>query len=174
MNTNHLKGKIGRIIMAFSLLLGIVIASGVTTQAQYQQYPNDDYWRQQRQYEREQRRRQREYQREQMRRQREASRYGNYDYNDTGYGNYGNNGYGNYGYGVPYEVQQTALNAGYNAGIRAGRSDRSRGRGFDYADQSAFRNATTDYNSRFGDIELYRQFFRQGFVNGYTDGYRGY
>jgi type II secretory pathway pseudopilin PulG len=170
MNSSHLQSKIGRLILAFSLLFGLVVASGITAQAQYQ----DDYWRQQRQYQREQQRRQREYQREQIRRQRERERA--YGYGNNGYGNdvYSNNGYGNYNYGVAAQVRQTALNAGYNEGIREGRNDRSRGRGFDYADSSTYRNATKDYNSRYGDQEFYRQYFRQGFVNGYTDGYRGY
>src|SRR5215210_4667754 len=98
MNSNHLQSKIGRLILAFSLLFGIVMVSGVTIQAQY---PNDQ-WRQQRRYEREQIRRQREYQREQMRRQRERGRYDNNGYSNNGY--YGNNGYG---YGVSGQVQQT-------------------------------------------------------------------
>jgi hypothetical protein len=165
MNFNHLQSKIGRAILALSLLFGIGMATSVTTQAQYQ----NDQWRQQRRYEREQIRRQREYQREQARRQRQSAGYGNYGYGNNGYGNYGNNGYG-----VSNQIVQTALNAGYNEGIKAGRNDRNSGRGYDYADSSAYRNASKDYNSRYGDPEYYRQYFRQGFVNGYTDGYRGY
>src|SRR3982751_6717855 len=133
MNLKQSQSKFGGFILAFSLLLGIVMASSITASAQYQQYPNDDYYRQQRQYEREQRRRQREAEREQRRREREANRYGNNGYGNDGY--YGNNGYGNYGgygYGVSSQLRQTALNAGYNAGMKAGRDDRSRGRGYSY------------------------------------------
>jgi hypothetical protein len=73
-----------------------------------------------------------------------------------------------------FELRQTALNAGYNEGIKEGRKDRQRGDRFEYRDEEDFRNANTDYNSRYGNRELYRQYFRQGFINGYTDGYRGY
>ena len=164
MNLSHLQTKLGRVILASSLLFGIGMASSVTTHAQYQ----DDYWHQQRRIEREQQRRQRQYQREQIRRQRQAGRYDNYGYGNNGYG------YGNNGYGVSNQIAQTALNAGYNEGIKEGRNDRNRGRGFDYADSSTYRNASKDYNSRYGNPDVYRQYFRQGFVNGYTDGYRGY
>ncbi|MBD0369244.1 MAG: hypothetical protein ICV60_00205 [Pyrinomonadaceae bacterium] len=184
MNANSLKHRIGTALLGISLLLGIGFASSVTTQAQN---PNTT-WQRQRDYEREQRRRQRQWEREQRRRQREAQRagYGNYGYggyNNGGY--YGNNGgyYGGYGgynnggyanYGGSYELRQTALNAGYNEGRKAGMEDRSRGRGYNYADDSNYRNADKDYNSRYGDRELYRQYFRQAYANGYADGYRGY
>lgn len=176
MKSNHIKSKIGGAILGFALLLGIGVASATNVQAQYR----DDQWRQQRQYEREQERerlrRQREYERAQRRQQRQNNGYGyggynNGVYNNGGYGNYGNSGYG---YGGSYELRQTALNAGYNEGVRAGRNDRSRGRSYNYADEGTYRDATKDYNSRYGDRELYRQYFRQGYVNGYTDGYRGY
>lgn len=182
MQRNSLKNKIGGAILGISLMLGIGFASSVTTQAQYQ---NGQWSRQQqRQIERERLRRQREYEREQLRRQRAAQRggygndgYGNGGYRNDGYGNggYRNDGYGNYGNaGASYELRQTALNAGYNEGNKAGRNDRSRGRGFSYADEGAYRDASKDYNSRYGDRGLYQQYFRQAFVNGYTDGYRGY
>src|ERR1041385_7339134 len=77
-------------------------------------------------------------------------------------------------YGGSYELRQTALNAGYNAGIKYGRDDARRGRRRNYNDFSDYRNATTDYNSRMGDRELYRRYYREGFENGYEDGYRAY
>src|SRR5437764_2718065 len=48
--------------------------------------------------------------------------------NQNGYNRRGRNwdGYGNQG--GSYELRQTALNAGYNEGLRAGREDRRRGR----------------------------------------------
>jgi hypothetical protein len=73
-----------------------------------------------------------------------------------------------------FQLRQTALNAGYNEGIKAGRKDRNRGERFEYRDEGAFQNATRDYSSRLGNRELYREFFRQGFANGYNDGYRYY
>jgi hypothetical protein len=73
-----------------------------------------------------------------------------------------------------FQLRQTALNAGYNEGIKAGRKDRNRRERFEYRDEGAYQNATKDYSSRLGDRELYRQYFRQGFANGYNDGYRYY
>ena len=77
-------------------------------------------------------------------------------------------------YGGSYQLRQTALNAGYNAGNKYGRDDARRGRRRNYNDISDYRNATTDYSSRLGDRELYRRYYREGFENGYEDGYRGY
>src|SRR6266542_2897783 len=80
--------------------------------------------------------------------------------------------YGNYG--GSFELRQTALNAGYNEGIKQGRNDRNRNRSFNYRDQSGYQKATQDYSSRLGDRELYRRYYREGFENGYSDGYNGY
>jgi hypothetical protein len=73
-----------------------------------------------------------------------------------------------------FQLRQTALNAGYNEGMKAGRRDRNRGERFEYRDEGAYRSANKDYSSRLGDRNLYQQFFRQGFANGYNDGYRYY
>ena len=80
--------------------------------------------------------------------------------------------YGNYG--GSFQLRQTALNAGYNEGIKVGRKDRQRRRTSDYRDSSAYRNASKDYSSRLGDKELYRRYFRDGYENGCNDGYNGY
>jgi len=77
-------------------------------------------------------------------------------------------------YGGSFELRQTALNAGYNEGIKQGRNDRNRNRSFNYRDQSGYQKATQDYSSRLGDRELYRRYYREGFENGYSDGYNGY
>jgi hypothetical protein len=143
------KGRLMGTILGFCLLIGLGVSSAVTAQAQW---PNDQ-WRRQQQYEREQLRRQREWERQQRRQQR--------------------NGYG-YGYGVSSDLRQTALNAGYNEGIKEGRKDRSHNDRFEYRDEGDYQNATIDYSSRLGNRELYRQYFRQGFANGYRDGYGGY
>ena len=82
------------------------------------------------------------------------------------------NRYGSWG--GSNELRQTALNAGYNAGEKEGRSDAHHNRHRSYSDFSEFKNATTDYNSHLGDRSLYQRYFRQGFENGYEDGYRGY
>ena len=83
-------------------------------------------------------------------------------------------GYPNWG--GSFELRQTALNAGYNEGIKQGRNDakhRDRGR-YGYQNSSAYQKATKDYSSRLGDKELYRRYFREAFPNGYDDGMRGY
>lgn len=77
-------------------------------------------------------------------------------------------------FGGSYELRQTALNAGYNEGIKQGRNDRRKNRHRSYSDFSDYRNATDDYSSKLGDRELYRRYYRQGFENGYEDGYYGY
>lgn len=150
MNINKVSKRVIGVVFGFSLLLGIGFASASTAQAQYQ----NPYWRQ------EEIRRQREWERQQRRQQRQNQRDWRYD--DDRYG-YGNN-----------QLRQTALNAGYNEGIKEGRKDRNNRDRFDYRDEEDYRNANTDYSSRLGNRELYRQYFRQGFANGYTDGYRGY
>lgn len=162
--------KIGGALLAFTLLFGIGIASSVTTQAQW---PNSS---RSRDYEREQRRRQRQYEREQTRRQREANRSDDWRYRDNnGYGrnNDGRSRDGLPNYGGSFELRQTALNAGYNEGIKEGRRDSQRRGSSDYRDKGSYRNATTDYSSKLGDRELYREYFRAGFQNGYRDGYNG-
>jgi hypothetical protein len=95
--------------------------------------------------------------------------------NNGSYGNRGNGsrGYGNYGYGNYSNTQQTALNAGYNEGIKEGR--RNRGRGYrNLNDIGAYRSADKDYNSRYGNRYEYQQYFRRGFENGFNDGLNGY
>jgi hypothetical protein len=76
-------------------------------------------------------------------------------------------------YGGSFELRQTALNAGYNEGIKQGRNDRQRGRYRDFRSFSAYQKATTDYSSKLGNRELYRRYYREGFENGYSDGYNG-
>ena len=161
MKTNLLAKKVIGVVFGLSLLLGIGLASSSEAQAQYR----DPSWQ------REQIRRQREWEREQRRRQREAQR--DYRYRDYGYRDYGYNDNLPY-YGGSAQLRQTALNAGYNEGIKEGRRDRDRGERFEYRDEEDYRNANTDYSSRLGNRALYQQYFREGFANGYTDGYRGY
>jgi hypothetical protein len=162
-----LKGKIVNGVLALSLLFGLGLALSTEARAQYRN--DDDYRRQQREYERQQRQRQRQYERQQRRQQRQAQRA--YGYGNRGYGNRGYDGYGNYG--GTYDLRQTALNAGYNNGMEEGRRDRSRGERFDYSDESDYRSATKDYSSRLGDRSAYQAYFRQAFQNGYRDGYTG-
>jgi hypothetical protein len=101
-------------------------------------------------------------------------RIGNRDRNNNGNQNRrGRNwdGYGNFG--GSFELRQTALNAGYNEGIKQGRNDRNRRNRSDYRDQSSYRKATQDYSSKLGDRELYQRYYRDAFVHGYDDGIGG-
>ncbi len=180
MKTVRLRNMIGGALLAFSFLFGIVIASGTTAQAQWPNYPYGQDRRDERIRERERRR----MERERIRAERERARrygYDNYGYDNRTYGNndwYRRNqggyydGYSNYG--GSYQYRQTALNAGYNEGVKAGRRDRQSGRGYEFRDEGAYQSADKDYNSRYGDREIYRQYFREAFQNGYADGYRGY
>lgn len=74
--------------------------------------------------------------------------------------------YGNYGGSA--DLRQTALNAGYNEGLRQGTNDRQFGRRANYQDSNAYQQATMDYSRRLGDRELYRRYFREAFQNGYN------
>jgi len=109
--------------------------------------------------------------------------YNNNGYNNNGYNNnrYNNNGYyrGRSSDGYPnlggsFDLRQTALNAGFADGVRAGREDRSRGRGQNLQGHSEYQRATRDYNSSRGDRYLYQQYYRVAFEHGYADGYSGY
>jgi hypothetical protein len=144
------QGFVTRMLM---LAMGILLVLPVAGFAQWQ----DDRWRNDRRRERREERRER---REERRERRQERRGRDWDR----YGNYGGN----------FQLRQTALNAGYNSGVKEGRKDRDRGDRFDYRDEGDYQNATKDYNSRYGDRELYRRYFREGFANGYEDGYRGY
>ena len=164
MKVNGLMKKVLGVVFGLSLLLGIGMTASTTVQAQYR----DSQWQREQEI-----RRQRQWEREQRRREREAQRDGRYG-RDRRYDNNGryDDNYSNYG--GSYQFRQSALNAGYNEGIKEGRKDRNNGDRFDYRDEEDYRNANTGYSSRFGDRQLYAQYFREAFINGYTDGYRGY
>jgi hypothetical protein len=151
MKKNYFKNIAGTAIMAGSMILGVSSLTSVQAQYPYQ----DDRYRQQQQdqYRRAQ-------QQDRWRRDRNQNRRGNYD----SYPNWGG-----------YEFRQTALNAGYNEGLKQGRNDRNRrwgGRG-DFRNSSAYRNGDRDYNSRFRDRDLYARYFRMAFETGYNDGLNG-
>jgi hypothetical protein len=81
-------------------------------------------------------------------------------------------GYGNFGGSA--ELRQTALNAGYNEGNKQGKKDQGKRNNYNYQGQSAYQNATKDYNSRLGDRNTYQRYFREAYENGYSDGLNGY
>jgi hypothetical protein len=108
-------------------------------------------------------------------------RNGNRDRNDNGNrsdnGNQNRRGrnwdqYGNYG--GTFQLRQTALNAGYNEGIKQGHTDRNKRNSNGYQGQSAYQKATKDYSSRLGDREIYRHYYREAYENGYDAGIKGY
>lgn len=83
---------------------------------------------------------------------------------DDGYGNYGGS----------FQLRQTALNAGFNEGVKQGRKDRSSRNGNSYQRQNTYQQGTKDYSSSLGDREVYRRYFREAYEHGYEDGYAGY
>lgn len=103
--------------------------------------------------------------------------YGNGQRSRAGNGNQarrGRNwdGYGNFG--GSFELRQTALNAGYNEGMKQGQKNRNKRNNYDFQEQGAYQKATKDYSSQLGDRELYRRYFREAYENGYSDGINGY
>ena len=81
-------------------------------------------------------------------------------------------GYGNFGGST--ELRQTALNAGYNEGNKQAKKDHGKRNNSGYQSQSAYQNATKDYNSNLGDRSVYQRYFREAYDNGYSDGLNGY
>ena len=74
--------------------------------------------------------------------------------------------YGNYG--GSSELRRTALNAGYEEGVKEGRKDRGNGSRTEHRNLSSYQKATKDYSPRLGDRELYRRYFREAFEDGYN------
>lgn len=151
----------GLFARAFVLALGLfLLLPSVTFAAQWRQdggWGRNDDQRRERRQERRARRRDRREDRRERRDDRRGDDWDNYD-----------------NYGGSSHLRQTALNAGYNNGIKEGRKDSERNERFDYRDEGDYRSATKDYSSRLGDRELYRRYFREGFANGYEDGFRRY
>ncbi len=81
-------------------------------------------------------------------------------------------GYGNFG--GSFQLRQTALNAGFNEGIRQGRADRSKRNDNGFREHNAYKKATKDYSSKLGNRDIYERYFREAYENGYADGYGGY
>jgi hypothetical protein len=149
MKTSQLQKRIGTAILGLSLLLGVGFAMSSTAQAQ-------DPWGR---WQQDRRNRDRDYRDRDYRRGRRG--YGD-DYPDLG---------------GSFQLRQTALNAGYNEGIKEGRKDRNRNRGYysrDFRNFNAYQKATKDYDSRYGDRYLYQQYFRMAFERGYDAGTQGY
>ena len=80
-------------------------------------------------------------------------------------------GYGNFG--GSFQLRQTALNAGFNEGVKQGRSDRNKRNSRGYQGQSTYQKATKDYSPSLGDREVYQRYFREAYNHGYSDGIGG-
>ena len=74
--------------------------------------------------------------------------------------------YGNYG--GSSELRRTALNAGYEEGVKEGRKDRGNGNRTQHRNLSSYQKATKGYNRSLGDREVYRRYFREAFEDGYN------
>lgn len=112
-------------------------------------------------------------------RNRDWNRNNNGDWTPNNNGNWDRNNrrgrnWDRYGtYGGSSNLRQTALNAGYNEGIKEGRKDRNDRRNSDFRNNSAYEKATTDYSSKLGDRGMYQRYYREGYENGYYDGLNG-
>jgi len=108
-----------------------------------------------------------------------GNRNGDYDDNrhrdrDNRDGNRnGRNADGYNDFGGSFQLRQTALNAGFNEGVKQGRNDRKNRNGRGYQSQGTYQNATKDYSSRLGDRETYQRYFREAYEHGYADGISG-
>src|SRR6266496_2116187 len=186
MRTTNYIGKIGRAILAFSLMLGIGFMMSLTVQAQdrnNRQWQRHDRSRidsedQNRDWRRDGNRNQ-DADRRRARRDDRYNIYGNtgsygrnrvygnngsYRNNNGNYnnGNYNNRNYNNGVYNNGnYNNSQIALNQGYQAGINTGASDAQRGQSYSPQRSHYYRNASS-------------QSFRNGFVRGYDAGFRQY
>ena len=145
MKSNRLHSNIGRAILAFSLLLGIVVVSGSTAQAQYP-------WGRDRQQDR------RDRDRDRRDRDRERNR-------DRDYGRGGRGG---------NDIYRVAQNQGYQDGLYTGSNDAQRGQSYDPQRSHFYRNANGGYNSSYGNREAFRQAYRNGFLQGYREGFQRY
>ena len=182
MKTSQLTKKIGGAILGLVMIVGIGLAFGTTAQAQYR---NDPYQDRNRRLERERLERER-LERERLEQERIWQSQNQGQNNDEWWrnqnGQWGRNrnrrngrngdGYGNYG--GTFQLRQTALNAGYNEGIKEGRKDRQSRDRYEFRDENAFQKASKDYSSRLGDRGIYSRYFREAFQNGYDAGYNGY
>lgn len=145
-----IRHKIAGVILGFTLLFGIGVGSSTTAKAQY---PND-----------------RNAQDRRDRNNRDSDR----NRNDNGDRiRRGRNWDGYPNLGGTFQLRQTALNAGFNEGLKQGRNDYKKNRHSDYQRFSAYQKGTSDYSSKLGDRELYRHYYRLAYENGYDAGVNG-
>ena len=179
MKSNHLRSKIGRILLALAFLVSVGLASSPVVQAQWPRDRDQDRRdRDRRDRDRDYRRdRDQDYRRDEDRDEnrdedRDYRRNDQYRRNDR-YGR--NGGYGGYGgYGNVYQV---ALNQGFQDGLYTGSSDAQRGQNYDPQRSHFYRNGHGD-NGRYGGYGnnnyQYQQAYRNGFLRGYDQGFQRY
>jgi hypothetical protein len=150
--------KFGGAILGVALVFGVIGATDLTAQAQYQR---NDRWDRNREWRRDDN--DRDWRKNKNRRNERLHGRG---YNNGRYGYPGNNNgrYGNGRYGTNGGYNNTnsyELNRGYQQGLSTGSSDARRGQSYNPQRSRYYRNPSS-YE------------FRQGFVRGYDQGYRQY
>jgi hypothetical protein len=150
MKSNNLSNKIGRILLALGFLMSVGLASSTAVQAQWPQ--NGD----------------RDYRRDRRDRDRDGDRNRDYRRNDQ----YGRNG----GYG---NINQVAVNQGYQDGLYTGSSDAQRGQNYSPQRSHFYRNGHGNNGNYggyggYGNNYQYQQAYRSGFLQGYDQGFQRY
>jgi hypothetical protein len=150
MKSHYLRKNIGRVLLAFSFIVGVGLVSSTAVQAQWRNRDRDD-----------RRDRDRDYNR--SRDNRRNDQYGrNGGYNN---GRYGNGGYGG-------NISQAAINQGYQDGLYTGSSDAQRRQNYNPQRSHFYRNGHGDNgNYGYGGYQS-QQAYRDGFLRGYDAGFR--
>jgi hypothetical protein len=159
MKSNNLSNKIGRIFLVLGFLMTVGLASSTAVQAQWPQNRDRDYRRDRRDRDRDG--------------DRDRDRNRDYRRNDQ-YGR--NGGYGNGGYG---NINQVAVNQGYQDGLYTGSSDAQRGQNYSPQRSHFYRNGHGDNGNYggyggYGNNYQYQQAYRSGFMQGYDQGFQRY
>ncbi len=154
MKSTQFKNRVGGLLLAFSVLIGIVLVSSSSVQAQWRRNDDDRRDRRSRDYRRE---RNRDYQRN----DRYRNNRRNEVYRNDGY--YGRGGYGNNG-----NAYQMAQRQGYQQGIYTGGSDAQRRQSYNPQRSRYFKNPPNNSGYQFD------QAYRSGFLQGYREGYQRY
>jgi hypothetical protein len=152
MKSNNLRNKIGRILLALGFLVSVGLASSIAVQAQWPQDRDQD----RRNRDRDRRDRDRDYRRDQNRDYRRNDQYGR------------NGGYGN--------INQVAVNQGFQDGLYTGSSDAQRGQNYNPQRSHFYRNGHGNNGGygNYGNNYQYQQAYRNGFLQGYNQGYQRY
>lgn len=161
------QSRVGKAIIAFSLVCAFGLAAGTSAQAQYNRGQRDDRS--------EQNRRNRDWNRNRNDRHRDRDDRDwnrNDDYRNNGqYGQYGRN---NGQYGRNNNVYRIAQQQGYQDGLNTGASDGQRGQSYNPERSHFYKSGTEGYSSSYGNKEAYKQAYRNAFVQGYQQGFQRY